>query len=289
MDEKTLLAVISRSGKHASNDEVKKLLSKLTLLESKQRYGQLLKNLETANDQNNFAASVLEATIAFQFESVGLGLEYEVNQNRDNESSIDFRWRTTSGKAVYIEVRLLQQDRATSDLIQRQLQVEKFYAVSKDEDDEKRDIIRVQQVILEKVQKSDGTPTKFLTMHQDAVNVVAVDISQIILRMFDSYDCKLVTEGDPGVPPVCRRNIFGLFQNPSAEDPEHIHSLAKSFSHVRETLHGVLFLFRRPKTESLNYSLERFLAWNPNLVDKDSASAICTEIEPALPLLTEKS
>ncbi|SRR6266404_1420352 len=284
MNEKALLTALSRSGKSASKEQVEGLFSRLNFLESRRRYGLLLKNLETANDENNFAASVLEATIAFQFESAGFELEYEVNQDQDNESSIDFRWRTSSGKTVYIEARFLQQDRATTDSIERQLQTKNVYEVSKDGDDEKRDIIRVQQVILEKVQKRNGTPTKFLTTHRDAFNVVAVDVSQIILRMFDSHDCKLVTEGDPAVPPVCRRDIFGLFQNPSSEYSEQ----SKSFSHIRETLHGVLFLFKKPRGESFNYSLERFLAWNPNLVDKDSARAICSEIEPALPRIKHK-
>src|SRR5260370_28523390 len=145
MNEKALSAAILKSAKLASNDQVKGLLSKLNFLESRQRYGRLLKNLEAANDENNLAALVLEATMAFQFESAGFELEYEVSQDQENESSIDFRWRTASGKTVYIEARFLQQDRATTDSIKRQLQKENVYEFAKDGDDEKRDIIRVQQ------------------------------------------------------------------------------------------------------------------------------------------------
>ena len=267
MDERTLLAAITQSGwKGAWDDQIKGLLSKLNFLEKTGRYSKLLANLIGANDKNNFAALVLEATIAYQFESAGIPLQYEIKQATDDESSIDFCWRIASAKVVYIEVRLLQQDKVTADSIEAQLNAQNAYAVSKDGDDERQDIVRVQKVILEKVQKKDGTPTKFLTMHQDAINIVAVDISSIILGMFDFDDCKLVSFGDPAVSDVNRRQVFGLFQDPRPEYPAHIQSQAQLFTHIRKTLHGILFLFRNPKTELFNYSIERFLAWNPSLI-----------------------
>jgi len=286
MDEKALLVAITKSGwKGAWEEQVKGLASKLDFLKSSGRYGRLLTKLETANDKNNFAASVLEATIAFQFESRGIELEYEVRQDPNSGSSIDFRWTTASGRTVYIEVRLLQQDKATTDSIEGQLQIGNVYEISKDGDDEKNDIIRVQQAILGKVQKREGTPTKFLAMDNGAINVVAVDISQIILRMFDSEDCKLVALGDHSVQPPDRRSIFGLFQESMPGHLEHIRSLARSYDHIRNTLHGVLFLFRQPKTELFNYSIERFFVWNPRLINRDTARAICNQVGPALPLM----
>ncbi len=289
MDEKTLLAAITKCGwKGAWDEQLKGLLTKLDLLENKGRYNKLLANLKGANDKSNFTASVLEATIGFQFESTGIELQYEIRQDADDESSIDFCWKTASGKTVYIEVRLLQQDKATADSIASQLEAANRYAISKNGGDEAQDIVRVQQVVLEKVQKKDGTPTKFLTAHQDAVNLVAVDISQIILGMFDPDDCKLTTLGDPSVQDVNRRGVFGLFQEPEPQYPARIQSLAQSYTHIRQTLHGVLFLFRQPKTELFNYSVKRFLGWNPKLINEDTAKEICKEIEPALPLLKKR-
>ncbi len=286
MDEKTLLAAITKCGwKGAWEDQVKGLLSKLGLLERTGRYSKLLANLKGANDKNNFTALVLEATIAFQFESAGIELQYEIKQDAEDESSIDFCWKSRSGKTVYIEVRLLQQDKATADSISSQLDARNVYAISKDGDDERQDVVRVQQVILEKVQKKDGSPTKFLTSHQDAVNLVAVEISQIILGTFDVDDCKLVTLGDPSVSPVNRRQVFGLFQETEPGYPDFVQSLAQSFNHLKKTLHGVLFLFRLPKTELFNFSVQRFLAWNPSLTKEETAREICREIETALPLL----
>ena len=264
------------------------LLSKLNLLENTGRYGKLLANLKGANDKNNFTASVLEATTAFQFESVGMELQYEIRQDVEDESSIDFCWKTKPGKTVYIEVRLLQQDKATVDSILRQFDARNMYAISKDGDDERQDIVRVQKVVLEKVQKKDGSPTKFLTAHQDAINLVAVDISQIILGAFDVDDCKLVTLGDPSVPDINRRGVFGLFQDTEPAYPALIQSLAQAFDHIKKTLHGVLFLFRLPKAELFNFSVERFLAWNPSLIMEDTAREMCKEIETALPLLRKR-
>ncbi len=289
MDEKALLAAITRCGwKGAWEEQVSGLLSKLDLLEKSGRYGKLLASLKGANDKNNFTATVLEATIAFQFESAGIELQYEIRQDTEDESSIDFCWKTRSGKAVYIEVRLLQQDKATADSISSQLDARNVYTVSKDGDDERQDIVRVQKVILEKVQKKDGSPTKFLTAHQDAVNLVAIDISQIILGAFDLDDCKLVTLGDPAVPDINRRGLFGLFQELEPAYPALIQSLAQSHAHIKKTLHGVLFLFRLPKTELFDFTVERFLAWNPSLIKEDTAREICKEIEPALPLLRKR-
>lgn len=113
---------------------------------------------------------------------------------------------------------------------------------------------------------------------------VAIDISQVILGMFDRDDCLLVCKGDSAVPPRCRRGVFGLFQESRAEYPDRIRALAESYAYLRETLHGILFLFKRPKRESFNYSLEQLLVWNHSLMDKAGAAEISEQIERALPL-----
>jgi hypothetical protein len=49
-----------------------------------------------------------------------------------------------------------------------------------------------------------------------------------------------------------------------------------------------LFLFRRPKGESFDYSLEQFLVWNPELIDHERAAAISEQIKLALPLYKKR-
>jgi hypothetical protein len=79
--------------------------------------------------------------------------------------------------------------------------------------------------------------------------------------------------------------VFGLFQETEAAYPDFIQTLAQSFNHIKKTLHGVLFLFKLPKTELFNFSIERFPAWNPSLIEEDTAREVCREIEIALLLL----
>jgi len=289
MDKKALEAAVIRCGwKGVWEDQLDGLFSKIQFLATKGRYAKLLCNVETANDQSNFRASILEVTFAFQFESAGMELEYETRQDPNHGSSIDFRWKTTPEKTVYIEGRLLQQDQATTKSIDDQLRIGNIWSVTKDGDGEHQDIVRVQQVILEKVQRKDGTPTKFLSHDQAVFNVVAVDISQIILGTFDSYDCLLVARGDPAVSPMWRRSIFGLFQEPLPQYPEQIQNVAKSFAHLKQTLHGVLFLFKRPKGATFNYSFEQLLVWNPGLMQEGISNTLDNKIESALPLYKKR-
>jgi hypothetical protein len=99
----------------------------------------------------------------------------------------------------------------------------------------------------------DGTPRKFLTQVPDNINLVAVDVSEVILGTFDFYDCLLVGQGDVAVHPIHQRRIFGLFREVRENDADRFKSLAKSYSHIEKTLHGILFLFRRPKQELFNF------------------------------------
>ena len=56
-------------------------------------------------------------------------------------------------------------------------------------DDERDGVIRLQNVILSKVQKDDGTPIKFLRVSNDNVNIVVVDVLD---RLLGTIDCTTV-------------------------------------------------------------------------------------------------
>jgi hypothetical protein len=252
----TLLAAINNSGgAEQPDDEVGRLLEKLTHLDKTRKFGRLMNAVASANDKNNFLASVLEATFAFQFESARLPLEYEVKQAEDKSRSIDFLRKTASGITGDFATRLLQQENATMLAIDAQLQQSPFYQIAMDGQDEHDAIVRLQGVILSKVQKPDGTPTKFLRVAPDIVNLVVIDVSDLILGAIDLDDCLLATHGDPAVRDEHRRGIFGLFQEPLAEYPERIQAVAKTFEHMRRTLSGILFLFRSHGSGVLDYQL----------------------------------
>jgi hypothetical protein len=268
VDKQALSCAITRSGggKNAI-DEVDTFWPRIELLQQAGRYGPLLSQLCAANDKSNFLALILEINFAYQFESRGLALTYEVKQAPAHNSSIDFLRVLPSDDHVYLEVRLLQE--------------------AQPDRSEKDDIIRVQSTILSKVQKTNGTPIKFFSTATNAVNIVVIDASSSILGMLDFHDCMLATHGDTHVEEVFRRGIFGLFQEDRPAYPDHIHELAAKYRRIKETLHAVLFLFR-PEPELLVYRVEQYLIWNPALIDTKRAESIYADISSAVPFHTHR-
>ncbi|MDY7786956.1 hypothetical protein U0E10_03395 [Burkholderia ubonensis] len=277
-------AIQASGGGKQPEDQVNGLLVKLRALEAADgRYGALLNALANVNDEGNLRSLIFEATFAYQFEAAGMVLEYEVKQAPGQPSSIDFRLNATSGQSVFFELRLLQQDQATADEIATQLRTNKQYAVMKDGRAEADEIIRLQSIILAKVQKPDGTPIKFFDAGPGVVNIVVVAISDILLETADMYDCILSMYGDSEVPVLCRRGVFGMFQDVKDADPAEFQAFGARFGHAKGILHGVLFLFRPRGSGVLDYQLQQFLVWNRALVSQMSVTALEEQMAQALP------
>lgn len=285
MNKQALIDAIKQSGgKQNALDETNVLWARIDYLQKAGRYKQLLSQLTNANDKSNFLALVLEANFAFQFESQGLELTYEVRQDAQQKSSIDFLRKMPTGDSVFFELRLLQQAKAVTSSINAQLPKCNVYRIAMDGQGEQDEIFRIQNTVLSKVQDKNGRPIKFLSTVADAVNIVVVDATDNILGAIDVFDCKLATYGDPGVEEIHRREVFGLFQADRHEYPQHIHDLAVKYSHIRSMLHGVLFLFKKPDTGILAYQLEQYLMWNSALIGTEKAGPIYKEITNAIPL-----
>ena len=290
MDKQALIDAIRRSGgKQWALDEADNLWLRLDLLRKTGRYGQLLSSLAKANDKSNFLAVVLEANFAYQFESQGLDLAYEVQQDAQKKTSIDFLRKTPSGDNVYFELRLLQQTQSITDSIKTQLQGSHVYRLFMGGDDEQNEVARIQNTILGKVQDKNGKPVKFFSTDADAINIVVVDATKSIFGTIDVHDCTLATHGDPSVDEVYRRKVFGLFQEDRPEYPQRIHDLAAKYSHIRKTLHGVLFLFKEPHTGLLAYRLEQYLMWNRALIDSAKAKRILGDLTGAIPCRRDRA
>lgn len=284
MDRRKLEDAITASGGGGQpDDQVEGLLARLTALEETGKYRSLIKSIAAANNKSNFLASLFEANFAWQFEAAGMPLVYEVTQVAVQSSSIDFKLGAVAGDTVYFELRLLQQDQTTADGIASQLSNSACYAVRKDGEDERKEVLRLQRTILQKVQKHDGTPIKFLKTGAGMINIVVVAVSDIILGAVDPMDCLLAACGDPAVPMLCRRGVFGLFQQGSPDDREEMRAVALSFSHIRATLHGVLFAFRAEDSGVLDYGIEQVMVWNSNLIDQARARPLAAQISTALP------
>lgn len=284
IDRPTLEAAIKASGgAEQPDDQVVALLAKLNLLDAAGRYGGLLRAVRASNDKWNFLAALLEVTFAHQFETAGVPLEYEVRQEADEPGTIDFRMSVRTGDAVYFELRLLQQEAKTSADIAQQLAAKQEYSVAMDGEAERDAVVRLQGTVLQKVQRKDGTPIKFVHAGAGMVNIVVVGVSDLILGMVDTWDCLLTTCGDGAVPPECRRGIVGLFQPPNAADSPETQARLASFEHIRATIHGVLFLFRASGAGVLDYRLEQVMVWNQHLVAEERARALIPEVTAVLP------
>jgi hypothetical protein len=284
LNKQLLIEAISRSGgKQSALEEVDDLWARLYFLYQTGRYGLLLSQLFKANDKSNFLALALEANFAYQYEAKGLQLIYEVKQCDKSKSSIDFLRKVPSGESIYFELRLLQQTESSSNSINAQLQECQMYNASMGEKKEHAEIVRIQATILSKVQDKCGNPIKFFSTAVDSVNIVVIDATDSILGQIDIHDCRLAMYGDPSVNEVNRRQIFGLFQADKAVYPQHIHNLATKYAHIRNTLHGVMFLFKRPGTGTLAYQLEQYMMWNPDRVDSARVHSICIDVASAIP------
>ena len=148
--------------------------------------------------------------------------------------------------------------------------------------DERKDIIRLQSNILSKVQDKDGIPTKFFTVTPGIFNIVAVDITELILGVADRNDCILAAYGDLYVEEPCRRNILGLFHKPKQNYPDNILELSKRFSHFRRTIHAILFFVRHSLSGPLDFELKYFLIPNIDLVSDSVAKLLDKELLRAL-------
>jgi hypothetical protein len=141
----------------------------------------------------------MEINFAYHFEANGRELDYEVKQDPERGSSIDFRRKVVGVADVYFELRLMQQAREITLEIAKQLEELGEYKIVRNGRDEQAEIGRIQSSIQQKVVDADGRPTKFFLNDPGAVNIVTVDASDAILGMLDFYDCKLGVFGDPTV------------------------------------------------------------------------------------------
>lgn len=194
---------------------------------------------------------------------------------------------------MFFELRLLQQTQAVTDEINKQLRESDAYTLMKAGQFEQAEVVRIQGTILSKTQDSAGKPIKFFSTEAGTVNVVVVDATHANLGMIDMHDCKLAVYGDPSVPEFCRRQIFGLFQDDKEEYPQRIHNLAAKFAHAKETLHGVLFLFKEPHSGMLAYRLEQYMMWNPArmnpaAIEEQRVRDILADITAAVPWRRER-
>ena len=279
-----LARALSASGYEVApaDNRITPLAEKLELIREAGRYKRLLSNLLAANDRANLRSLVLEATFAFHFETAGMPLQYEVRRRPDDETSVDFLRRTGWGKELCIEMRLVQQRQAITTLFEMQLRESVYFGTTLDGAADRADTLRLQRLTLEKAVNPDGQLIKFRRGDANNYNIVAIEVSGLHLGMIDDKDCILVAYGDPEVPDYARRGLFGLFQEPHPEHPDHIKEVAAKYAPFRDAVHAVLFLRQEPPVHPINYNLEYLLVHNRQLVTSAEAEQVAREFHGAM-------
>jgi len=284
MQRATLEEAIRRSGGVLpAGDELDRVLVKIDGLRQTGRYNRMLQQLGATNDRSNFQATLLEATFASQFEVAGAHLAYEIKQTPQTPGSVDFR-HTYCADHLDFELRLVQQEYATTEQIRQQLDQGPFFEVAMDANADLRTIVRAQNIILSKIQNpKDSTAVKFAAPQEHVTNIVVIDTHDLFLGGIDVYDCKLIAYGDPAVPEEHRRDAFGLFQQCKQDNGDQIRARYNRFSHARSTIHGLMFLFHTPGSGVFDYGLRQFTMWNPALMSRERGIAAVAEIQRAIP------
>jgi len=267
------------------------LLAKVNRVEAQGQYAPLLNQLRSAREEGDFRGRILEVNFADCFIQASVYLEYGAKQGMAGD--IDFAWQLDNHK-VFIEMKLLGQDRATRDEINRQLDESGVTATFVSDDT--RDVARLQADLMQKSSTRKFNPKP----PPGTVNLVAVDVSELQLGMADICDCLLAAGGKTMVKQYCnpaylRDPVVGMFEelpqhrltNAQREWLARVQKLAEGMPHPRAYIHGAIFLFREPKERAaLSYTLRAALVWNPALMESETAMKIKSAFHAVIPRAT---
>lgn len=256
------------------------LSRKLEFLENLRRYDGLLRKIFASNEKNEFNSYAFEAAFAYDFESKGHQLKYEVKNLSESLTSIDYCFET-EGRKIYFELRVINQRDALTTDMGVQLKNNGFYEILQGGEEEQLETIRLQNSILDKCQDKEGTPIKF-GHEEGGNNFIVVFVSALHLGMIDKEDCLLAMYGDEGVSTDARRDIFGLCQQLSDDATRKKQQYYMKFDHFRKTIHGVLFVKNACRGGDLScfvdLELQYFLIGNNTILDKEEGNSIIEKI-----------
>lgn len=266
------------------------LREKVNRIEGQRQFAPLLRQLRASREQGDFRGRILEVNFVDCFTRKGILLDYGIKQGMSGD--IDFGWKV-EGHVLSIEAKLLGQARKTRDKINAQLQDNGRSAMLLDDDT--KDVARLQTDIIQKgsTQKFNPKPSK------DAVNLVAIDVTELQLGTVDICDCLLAAGGNSLAAQHCdsaclREAVVGAFEDIAPEnlnEPQRlwlavIQKLKGDVPHPRTYIHGALFLFREPQERAaLSYELRCTLVWNQSLIAHDIAKKICSALYSVIPQL----
>ncbi len=283
----------SAGGKCWALDYAEALLEKISRLETAGGYGSLLTQFRSAREPGDFRGRVLEVNFADLF--VQKGIELQCGAKQGMSGDVDFCWCVNDDQ-VFIEIKLLGQDRMTKNAINQQLKETGFCSTLISDDT--RDVARIQRDIFQKSSTKKFNPK----LEPTTINLVAVDVSELQLNTVDIGDCLLAAGGNKLVASHChhtclRPAVVGVFETAekqrTAEQTKWMtdyHSVQNAGTHPRDYIHGVLFIFREPKERAaLSYELSGAVVWNSALIDDARAKPVLEAFHQIVPRAEFKS
>jgi hypothetical protein len=217
------------------------LFGKVNRLETAGQYAPLLRKLCAARNEGALRGHVLEVNFADHFARNGIALQYSLRQGMPGD--IDFCWKIDYRREVFIELKLLRQDKHTSDEISAQLDANETFAMLCPGD--VQDIVRLQRDVIEKASTRKFSPRP----KPGAINLVAVDVSELQQGMIDVCDLLLASGGVPLASRYCdhatlRAGVVGVFEKVESGSLSsrqqdwitRVHGIPESADHPRDYL-----------------------------------------------------
>ena len=284
-----LMAIVQAAGGGCNALEyAEPLLNKINRLKGAGGYETLLAQLQSAKEEGDFRGRVLEVNFANLFVESGTELQYGAKQGMSGD--VDFCWQVGEYQ-IFLEMKLLGQDKKSREAINQQLADTGFYQLCVSDDS--FDVARIQRDIFEKssIKKFNPLPKP------NRINIVAVDVSELQLSTIDIGDCLLAAVGNEITAkychPICLRPaVVGVFESAGkALSPDQVewvkcfHNFSNSgVPHPRDYIHGVLFLFRHPEARAaLSYDLSAEIVWNSALMNESCARSIFESFRQIVP------
>ncbi|MEK6693711.1 MAG: hypothetical protein AABY44_09840 [Nitrospirota bacterium] len=266
-------------------DDIDMFKKKVILLANTGRYNELIKSLLSSKDRIGFNSFVFESYFAYNFESKGRPLKYEIKLLKNSDDTIDFLYITKNGMSICFDLHQANQRKWLTDYTRDQLAANGKYEIELDGRDKHDKIVRLQNLILSKCQDKNSNPRKF-PQSSDIYNFIVIYVSGEIDGHIYDHDCIFTMYGDSNA--FGARWIFGLCEPLTDNSSKSFRPYYKRFRHFRETIHGVLFVKHVSPPKRcygdliLELDLEYYLIGNNNLIDKVKFSEICDEVNGIL-------
>mgnify|MGYP001584904013 CR=1 FL=1 len=242
---------LSKFGRHIQerSNNITVFIDKLVFLFETSRYDKLLNNLFSASGLDRFNDIVFEALFAYDFESKGHKLDYEVEKIPESGSSIDFCYKLDNQIEMCFEL-LRKRDTKRITTIQKTEHYIKWETYSNEVDD-RNSKINLRNALIGKCVKN-GKPIKFSKGKKGTYNFIVVNVEDFHFGHITEEDCILVMYGISFVKTSIQTNesilfywnydIFGLFENLRPNSTDKDKEYYNESQHFRETIHGVLFV-----------------------------------------------